>query len=138
MARGREFSLFWRILLFAAVVPLLFRLRVERLQQLLFAEPCVTSSDEQVICRIAELTELALRRGRLFVKNSCLTRGATQCYFMRKAGADVSLIFGIDLAGSEGIGHCWLERDSLPFLEKHDPRLRFTEMFRIPGLSRSG
>jgi hypothetical protein len=129
----REHTLPCRLLLFALCVPLQLRRGIRRLQALLSAPATRRPPREESIRRIAELTDLSIRRGWPFVRPGCLTRGLTQCYFMRREGLDVSLVFGLEVGGPQNVGHCWLERDSKPFLEKQDPRQRFTTIFRIPG-----
>ena len=76
---------------------------------------------------------LAPRVGHPFVRGGCLTRGVTLFWFLRRAGVDVELCFGLDPADGDGTdGHCWLVRDGQPFLERADPRPRFAEIFRLP------
>jgi hypothetical protein len=77
-----------------------------------------------------DLLAVGLSALRLFVEPTCLTRGLTRCYFLRRAGFDVELAFGMN--GTPGLGgHRWLVRGGQPFLESHDPRPAFAEMFRI-------
>jgi hypothetical protein len=69
------------------------------------------------------------------VRTGCLTRGVTLFWYLRRAGLDVELRFGVDPAeqsGGEADGHCWLALDGEPFLERVDPRTRFTELYRLP------
>jgi hypothetical protein len=66
------------------------------------------------------------------VRTGCLTRGITLFWFLRRAGVDVELTFGVDPVALDGEGHCWLTLDGEPFLEKVDPRARFTETYRLP------
>jgi hypothetical protein len=57
----------------------------------------------------------------------------TLFWFLRRAGLDVELVFGLDPAmGEAADGHCWLALAGEPFLEKVDPRSRFTEVYRLP------
>jgi Transglutaminase-like superfamily len=128
-----KFLLEVQVLVFAASVPLLMRLGVKRLRVLLCLRPGLLP-EEEVVGSIATATEKAVRWGRPFVRDGCLTRGLTQCYFLRKRGVDVSLVFGLDLADANRTGHCWLEIGSHPVLEKRDPHSRFNEIFRIPAL----
>jgi hypothetical protein len=77
---------------------------------------------------------LAPRIGRPLVGSGCLTRGLTLYWFLRRAGLDVELRFGLDPAhdGDLTDGHCWLTLDGAPYLEPRDPRPRFTELYRLP------
>lgn len=76
---------------------------------------------------------LAPRIARPLVRSGCLTRGITLYWFFRRAGLDVELRFGLDPRAIEPAdGHCWLTLDGEPYLEKRDPRLHFTELYRLP------
>jgi hypothetical protein len=77
--------------------------------------------------------QLAPRVGSPLVRTGCLTRGVTLFWFLRRAGLNVELRFGLNIAdlGEPG-GHCWLALHGEPFLEKVDPRLRFAELYRLP------
>lgn len=121
-------SLFLRVFAFAVLVPFLLRLKLSRLGSLLEPRSIAPGSVEQ----IAAYVEMAIHSGRPLVRGGCLTRGLTRYYFLRQAGIDVSLCFGVTQAGA---GHCWLEKDGDPFLEPGDPRTRFVLMYRIsrPG-----
>lgn len=63
---------------------------------------------------------------------SCLTRGIARFVVLRRAGVPVELVFGF--GSHEGVyaGHCWLELDGRPHLERTDPRALFPELLRIP------
>jgi hypothetical protein len=61
-----------------------------------------------------------------------LTRGLTLFWFLRRAGLNVELRFGLDPSvGAAADGHCWLTLDGEPYLEARDPQ-RFTELYRLP------
>jgi hypothetical protein len=68
-----------------------------------------------------------------FIRRGCLTRGITLYYFLRRAGVNVTLCFGIGKVENVFAGHCWLVRDDRPFLESSDPRLMFTPIYSISG-----
>jgi hypothetical protein len=130
-----------RVLLFATVVPLLLRRRIDRLAPLL--EPARTPppppSAEAVGALVARIDRL-LAAGRPFVRSGCLTRGLTLYYFLRREGVPVALCFGVGNVGDVGdigevdgdfSGHCWVMYDGEPLAEKRDPRPLFAETFRI-------
>lgn len=126
--------LFFRVLLFAAAVPFLLRLKLSRLQTLL--EPRIPSAaDQERIEQIIEYVEMAIHAGRPLVRPGCLTRGVTRYYFFRRIGQDVSLCFGMGQVEEKFVGHCWLVRDGAPFLETRDPRPLYAEMYRISATS---
>jgi len=119
-----------RVLLVAAAVPALMRLPLSRLERLL--EPCrPRRASEQELARLAERVERVLSLGPPLVRSGCLTRGVTLYYFLRRAGADVALAFGIAGPDDDFVGHCWLVRGGRPFLEAADPAPRFTEVVRL-------
>ena len=115
------------VALFAAGVPLLMRLPLPRLQHILRPPPLSLRASPN---HVLELVDLALAGLRPLLRPTCLTRGVTRCYFLRRAGVPVDLAFGMSAMSSMG-GHCWLVREDEPYLEARDPRPIFTEMFRI-------
>jgi Transglutaminase-like superfamily len=126
--------LFVRIFAFAAAVPYLLRMRLSRVADALEPGRDPSAVDEDLVRKIAGYVEIAIRHGRPFVRPGCLTRGLTRYYFLRRAGVDVALCFGMGRLTKEFIGHCWLVRDGEPFLEAEDPRLLYAEMYRISRL----
>jgi hypothetical protein len=71
------------------------------------------------------------------VRPGCLTRGLTHYFFLRRAGADVVLQYGIGTVEGRTEGHCWLVRDGVPYLESKDPREHFVETYRVPSARRA-
>ena len=124
-----EAWLFLRLLSFATVVPLLLRLPLPRLAAVLTRAPAPSGPSPQDVERIEQLVALGPRVAHPLVRTGCLTRGLTLFRFLRAAGLDVELRFGLD-PGSDG--HCWLTLDGEPFLEKRDPRPHYTETWRLP------
>jgi hypothetical protein len=88
--------------------------------------------DPELIKRIVDHVDLAIRLGRPLVPAGCLTRGLTQYHFLAAAGLSLRLRFGLGLLDGRYDGHCWLEMDGAPILEDADPRRRFQVMFSIP------
>jgi hypothetical protein len=132
-----DIFLFFQVLLFAAAVPFLLRLKLSRVQTLL--EPRIPSSaDRERIEQISEYVEMAIHAGRPLVRPGCLTRGVTRYYFFRRNGQDVSLCFGVGQVKEEFVGHCWLVKDGVPFMELRDPRPLYAEMYRISSAARCG
>lgn len=72
------------------------------------------------------LTYLRLRRH----PNACLVRGLTLFRFLRQAGVEADIHFGIDPTTRDG--HCWISVSGEPLLEPTDPASRFLEMLRYP------
>jgi hypothetical protein len=129
----REMLLFVGLSAFAAAVPALMRLPLPRLAALITRPPCRRHASDAELQRLARLTALAPHVGRPLVRSGCLTRGVTLFWFLRRAGLDVELRFGLDPApGAEVDGHCWLTLDGEPYLEKQDPRPLFAEIYRLP------
>lgn len=124
---------FLRILLFAVAVPYLMRLKIAQLTAVLEpgSEPWPVDPDR--IRKIVDYVEKAIRWGRPLVCPGCLTLGLTRYFFFRRAGMDVSLHFGMGRIGKEQgfVGHCWLERNGEPYLEREDPRPVYIEMYQI-------
>jgi hypothetical protein len=135
-AAGRLYAV--RIFLFAAfVVPFLLRRRIDRLAPLI--EPSSPVPPIPARPNAAAVEDLVKRIDRLLVaghpviRSGCLTRGVTLYYFLRRAGIDVALRFGMGEIEGSLSGHCWLEHEGEPLVEKRDPRPLFVEMFRIPS-----
>ncbi len=130
---AREVALFARVSAFAACVPLLMRLPLPRVAALLSrAERSAGPADRARAERIPRILGLAHQAFRPLVRSGCLTRGVTLFWFLRGAGVDVVLCFGLDASGVEPGGHCWLVHDGEPYLEPQDPRPRFAETYRLP------
>jgi len=124
--------LFLEILFFAAAVPFLLRLKLARVESLLLPR-FPRSTGQNRIEQITKYVEIAIREGRPLVRPGCLARGLTRYYFFRREGLDVSLCFGMGQVAEEFVGHCWLLKDGVPFLETRDPRPLYAEMYRISG-----
>ena len=120
-----------RVLLFGLAVPFLLRRGPERMARLLEPSTPGQSVDPASAEALARRIDRWLRAGWPLVRRGCLTRGITQYRFLRKAGFDVSLRFGVGEINGRFEGHCWLVQDGRPFLEKRDPRPIYTEMWRI-------
>ncbi len=74
-----------------------------------------------------------LARSRPFVRPGCVTRGLTLYRFLRRAGAQVSLRFGIGTVNGATEGHCWIVYGGEPLCERRDPREVFTETWAVPS-----
>jgi hypothetical protein len=126
-----------RVLLFGLTVPLLLRLKLERLASRLEpAAPPPPPADPGAAEALARRIDFWLKAWRPLVRAGCLTRGITQYRFLRRAGFDVSLRFGIGELKGDLDGHCWIVKDGEPFLEKRDPRPLYSETYRIPWEAR--
>ncbi len=118
---------------FASTVPLLMRLPLPRLAALLTRAPRRRSPHAGDVERLERLITLAPRVAAPLVRPGCMTRGVTLFWFLRRAGLDVELRFGLDPGDEQRTdGHCWLTLDGEPFLEKRDPRPWFAETYRLP------
>lgn len=134
-AAGLLFS--FRVLLFAAIAaPLLLRLvKLTRLRDWL--EPSsppprlADAADAAGIEALVRRLDALLAAGRPLVRSGCLTRGLTLYRFLRLAGADVSLHFGMGKMNGELTGHCWLVFGGEPLAEPRDPRPLYVETWRI-------
>ena len=89
--------LFLRIFAFAAVVPYLLRLKLRKVGSILEPGRNSVPVPEDSVQKITGYVETAIRRGQPFVRRGCLTRELTRYYFLRRAGMDVALCFGMGL-----------------------------------------
>jgi hypothetical protein len=130
----RRLVLTLRVLAFAAVTPIVVRLPPSWLGTVLEPRRPRPAAAPEALASTADVVDRVLAKTRRTVGRSCFSRGVTQYYFLRRAGADVRLAFGVGKPEGEFAGHCWLVKDGEPFLEKTDPRPVFAEIWSIePG-----
>lgn len=110
----------------------LSRLRLPLLARLLEPRRPPLGVNNARVDRVVRLIDPVIQFGRPLVRPGCLTRGITLYYFLRRAGLDVTLDFGMGRMGDEFGGHCWITKDGEPYLETLDPRLVFAHMYRMP------
>jgi hypothetical protein len=127
-----ELFLFLRMLLFAFSVPFLLRLKLSTLQNLLEPPKPAPEPEPLTVRRISTSADRVIRFAQPLFRSICLTRGTTLYYFLRRAGLNVTLCFGIGNIKGNFIGHCWLVRDGVPYLEAVDPRSYYKVMYSIP------
>ncbi|HKP21077.1 MAG TPA: lasso peptide biosynthesis B2 protein [Thermoleophilaceae bacterium] len=120
-----------RVLLVAVSVPLIARLPLARQEALLEPRNPAPPDPEREAWLVANVDRL-LSAARPVVRAGCLTRGLTYYFFLRRAGVDVQLRYGLATPIGDSDGHCWLVRDGEPFLERADPRDRYVETYSIP------
>ena len=121
-----------RVVAFAAAVPLIMMLPIDRVARWIEPSggPALQPSQEDVFALVASVDRW-LARSRPLVRSGCVTRGVTLYRFLRRAGAHVSLRFGIGLADGAIAAHCWIVYRGEPLAERRDPRVVFTEMWAI-------
>jgi hypothetical protein len=123
----------------AVAAPLLVRAGLPRLQKWLeprrYPSPPDPGEVDLLAAQFGRWVDAIIRRGHPIVRPGCLTRGVTLYDGLRHAGLEVELCFGVGSDQGSMAGHCWLDLDGQPLLEKVDPRSKFTEVVR---LSRSG
>ncbi len=126
---SRDALLAARIVLFILAVPLLLRLPLKRLLPLLDNKRSKTP-DLKTIEKTIYLTDTMTAKLRPLLHSYCLSKSLTLFYFLRRAGVDLELCFGMGEVKGKLTGHCWLLKEGVPFLEQEDPRSLFKEMFR--------
>jgi len=129
-----------RVVAFAVLVPLLLRLR--KLPDLpAWVEPRrrapAPPAPEEVEALVRRIDEILIA-GRPAVRTGCMVRGLTLYRFLRRAGAEVSLRFGVGTIRGEFAAHCWIVYRGEPLEEPHDPRPLFTETWRIEPAAGEG
>jgi hypothetical protein len=139
-----EWWLWLRVFLFAASIPPLLYLKFSTLTRLLqfrIGASKLPAARPQQVESVLRCIESAMLVGRPLIRQSCLVRGLTRYYFLRRAGGDVRLCFGAASSHGEltsAPGHCWLEKDGRPFLEERDPRLSFVRIYTLPQPTPAG
>lgn len=119
-----------RVLLFAALVPLLVRLPLATVERVLRRRGSAPARPDDA-ARIARYVEDAVRLPG--IRRGCLTRGVTLYYFLTRAGVDVALCFGVGTVDGALGAHCWLLKDGQPYLERDDVPFPFVAMHVIPA-----
>jgi hypothetical protein len=130
------------VFLFAAALPLLFRLKIPLVARLLDVrigrgDATALPQEHDFILRCVEWAMLA---GRPLIRPNCLTRSVTRYFFLRRAGVDLSLCFGAAWRQGELVqapGHCWLVKDGKPYLEMSDPLSGFVPIYSLPQVGHS-
>lgn len=126
-----EVFLALRVLAVAISVPLITRLPLSR-QETLLEPRRRRPRDPEREAWLVENVDGLLNLGKPVVRPGCLTRGLTHYFFLRRAGVDVRLTYGLATPIGSTEGHCWLVRDGEPFLERTDPRELYVETYSIP------
>jgi len=124
--------LFFRILVFAAIIPFLLRFKLRTVTKLIQPRRISRIHEYADVEKIVAYVDAAPRVAAPFVRRGCLTRGLTLYRFLRKAGLEISLCFGIGQTEEEFSGHCWLMKDGEPFLEPRAPEPTFTKIYSLP------
>jgi hypothetical protein len=108
------------------------RFRIERVARWIepSGNPPLHPTPNDVAALVAKIDGL-ITQYRPLVRSGCVTRGVTLYRFLRKAGADVSLRFGIGVMDGEISGHCWIVYGGEPLAERRDPRGIFAETWAI-------
>lgn len=125
--------LYFRMLCFASCIPILVRLPLGLQERLLGLGARSPTVDPERLARVKNCLDSVLDLGPPLVRRGCLTRGLLRYRFLGREGIPVSLVFGIGrvVGGARYSGHCWLEVNDCPILEREDPRAVFTEMYRF-------
>lgn len=128
-----------RVIFVAALVPLIFRLRLPLLNQLLESRFKSLLAGRPRRCdaeQIIRCVEWAITLGWPVIRPRCLTRGFTRYYFLRGIGVNLCLCFGAARCNEELIparGHCWLIKDGVPYLEAVEPNVNFVPIYWLPA-----
>lgn len=134
----KDWWLFLRVLAFAAAVPLMFRCKLSTTSRWLERRTrtdATSAPDSARVERTIRCVEMVRAFGSPLVRPTCLTRGVTHYFFLRRAGLPVSLFFGAATQNGKLVqanGHCWLVKDGEPFLENSDPREKFLTIYKLP------
>jgi hypothetical protein len=123
-----------RVVVFAAAVPTLMRFPLVRVARWITpsgdADPELSRVD---VVALVRTIDRCLARSRPLVRPGCVTRGVTLYRFLRRAGARVSLRFGVGAVSGAIEGHCWIVYGGEPLCERRDPRDVFTETWAMPS-----
>ena len=111
-------------------------LRIELLQKRISVRRLVSSFDAPAnpskpvdIGRIHWMTRGILRR--MFAGRYCMKRSLVLFHFLRKAGRDAEIVFGVAKAGEKLEGHAWVTVNGQPFAEE-GPVDRYAVTYKYP------
>lgn len=116
-------ALLCAVSLFVLLTPLLLRLNLKRLLPLIDVRTSRPARAHTYALRLEQLVDGALAGLRPLFGSYCLSRGLTLFFFLRRAGFAPTLHFGMGKVDGNFSGHCWLELEGKPFLEKTPPTL---------------
>jgi hypothetical protein len=132
ISRPLDVILMLRIFSFYVVVnPILHKISLRSLANFLEPLSPPATPDLNKAARINEYINALVKVGRPLIPSRCFTRGTMLYYFLRRSGLKVNLVFGVEKKGAAFMGHCWLERDGVPYLEVNDPRKVYIPMYTI-------
>src|SRR3954452_25384122 len=109
-SRAREPLLPVRVVLFAALVPLLLRL-CKLPDPPSWIDPrrrSLPPPDPSEFATLTERIDEPLIAGRPAVRTGCMVRGLSLYRFLRRAGAEVSLPFGVGTIRGDFAAHYWI------------------------------
>jgi hypothetical protein len=134
-----DLLLILRILVYAVAVPAMTRAKLKSWERFagggsVARRPGAPRAEQKTV----DYVNAVLIAFRPVVRPGCLVRGFTHYHFLRKAGVDVSLSFGVGKIGDSFTGHCWLVKDGGPFLEPDRPDHVYVETFRLPMTGEAG
>ena len=127
-----------RILVYAAAVPALTRAKLTSWSRFAGARRTRSRVRPGAEQKTIDYVEAVLVAFRPVVRSGCLVRGLTLYHFLRHAGVDVSLSFGVGRVGGGFTGHCWLLKEGRPFLEPDRADHMYIETFRLPMIGEAG
>jgi Transglutaminase-like superfamily len=122
-----------RIAVFVLGAQVVVRLPFRFLSGWLESLPRRESGADASLERTSQRVERVLARLRPVTRHTCYARGVTRYYFLRRAGADVRLVFGLGTVQGAYEGHCWVEQSGEPYREPRDPRPIFTSVYAVPS-----
>ncbi len=117
---------------FAAILPLLLRIPLPTLLRRLEPRRKPHSVDPAKVARIERCVDAVIETGKPLIRSRCLTRTLTHFFFLSRAGLELEVCFGMGRRGEDMIGHCWLMKGGVPYLETEDPRSVYAETYVYP------
>jgi len=137
--RGQALLVF-KLAAFSLLVPLIMKLPLSRSERYLVPvsppAPTPHAVSNENIANFLHCTSLALKLGRPFTQNRCLTRCITLFYFLSRQGLDLSVVFGAGTLDGKFAAHCWLEKDGTVVGEQENPYLVYLATYSIPSSTR--
>ena len=95
------------------------------------------SADERGLGRIVNAVDTLLVAGIPLIHPQCWRRAAVLHRFLRHAGVDTKIVFGVDAESTQPLdAHAWIEREGRPFAEPASVA-RYRRVFEFPDPRRA-
>lgn len=131
---GRAWLMYRMALAYVAVSALARLLPLPRAFALVSPRLGFSRPDEESVGRVVNALDTLLAAQIPFIQPQCWRRAAVLHRFLRLAGVDTTIVFGVRTDGAQAVeAHAWIERGGQPFAEAAQTT-SFRRVFEFPDL----